>query len=101
MPRPTSRWAPTTPRSSTRWARSSGGLTYGAKKEAGEEHFRKALKLAPDSPIAHIEFANGLVMMHGKKALEEAAALYAKAAALEPRDAMEKLDVEAAKAELE
>jgi tetratricopeptide (TPR) repeat protein len=78
-----------------------GGLTYGASKEAGEEHFRKALKLAPDSAIAHVEFANGLVMMHGRKALEEASALYAKAAALEPRDAMEKLDVEAAKAELE
>lgn len=78
-----------------------GGLTYGAKKESGEEHFRQAVKLAPDSAIALIEFANGLVMMHGKKALGEASALYAKAAALEPRDAMEKLDVEAAKAELE
>lgn len=78
-----------------------GGLTYGAKKEAGEEHFRKALKLAPDSPIAHIEMANGLVKMHGKKALEEAAKLYAKAAGIVARDAMEKLDVEAAKAELE
>jgi hypothetical protein len=78
-----------------------GGLTYGAGKAAGEEHFRKAIKLAPDSPIAHVEFANGLVMMHGKKALADAAALYAKAAALEPKDAMERLDVEAAKAELE
>ena len=78
-----------------------GGLTYGAKREAGEEHFRKALKLAPDSPIAHIEMANGLVMLHGKKAIEEAGKLYAKAAAFEPRDAMEKLDVEAARAELD
>ncbi len=78
-----------------------GGLTYGAKKEAGEEHFRKALKLAPDSPIAHIEMANGLVMMYGKKAIDEAGKLYARAAGIAPRDAMEKLDVEAAKAELE
>ena len=78
-----------------------GGLTYGAKKEAGEEHFRKALKLAPESPIAHIEMANGLVMMHGKKAIDEAGKLYARAAGIAPRDAMEKLDVEAAKAELE
>ena len=78
-----------------------GGLTYGAKKEAGEEHFRKALKLAPDSPIAHIEMANGLVMMQGKKMLEEAGKLYSRAAKLTPRDAMEKLDVEAARAELE
>jgi len=78
-----------------------GGLTYGARRETGEEHFRKALKLTPGSPIAHLEFANGMVMMHGKKALADAAALYAKAAAMKPRDAMERLDVEAAKAELE
>ena len=78
-----------------------GGLTYGAKKEAGEEHFRKALKLAPDSPIAHIEMANGMVLMHGRKMIEEAGKLYARAAAITPRDAMEKLDVEAARKELE
>ena len=78
-----------------------GGLTYGAKKEAGEEHFRKALKLTPDSPIVHIEAANGLVMLHGKKMVEEAGKLYARAAAFKPRDAMEKLDVESARAELE
>ena len=59
-----------------------GGLTYGAKKEKGEEHFQKALKLAPASPIARIEYANGLVMMHGKKMVEEAGKLYAKAAAM-------------------
>ena len=78
-----------------------GGLTYGAKKDAGEEHFRKALKLAPDSPIAHVEMANGLVMIHGKKAVEEASRLYARAADIEPRDAMERLDVEAARAEID
>ena len=78
-----------------------GGLTYGAKKETGEEHFRKALKLMPDSAIAHVEFANGLVMMHGKKAVADASALYMKAAAFEPRDAMERLDVEAARSELD
>ena len=78
-----------------------GGLTYGAKKEAGEAHLRKALKLAPDSPIAHIEMANGLALMNGRKAIEEAGRLYATAAQLEPRDAMEKLDVEIARAELD
>ena len=78
-----------------------GGLTYGAKREAGEEHFRKALKLAPDSPIAHIEMANGMVLLHGKKALEEAGKLYQRAAAMRPRDAMEQLDVDAARAELD
>ena len=78
-----------------------GGVTYGAKREAGEEHLRKAMKLNPDSPIAHVEAANGLVMLHGKKALDEAGALYARAAAMKPRDAMERIDVDAAKAELE
>ena len=77
-----------------------GGLTYGAKKDAGEQHFRKALQLAPDSPIAHIEMANGLVMLHGKSRVEEAGKLYARAAAMKPRDAMEALDVEMAKAEM-
>lgn len=78
-----------------------GGLTYGARREAGEEHLRRALELAPESPIAHIEAANGLVMLHGKKSVGEAGTLYARAAAMRARDAMEKLDVEAAKAELE
>jgi tetratricopeptide (TPR) repeat protein len=78
-----------------------GGLTYGAKKEAAEAHFRRAVELAPDSPIALVEYANGLVMLHGRKAVEQASALYGKAAAMEPRDAMERLDVEAARAELE
>jgi tetratricopeptide (TPR) repeat protein len=77
-----------------------GGLTYGAKRDAGERHFRRALELAPDSPIACVEMAEGLVMLHGKSRIGEAAALYEKAAALAPRDAMEKLDVERARARL-
>jgi tetratricopeptide (TPR) repeat protein len=78
-----------------------GGLTYGAKKDAGEAHFRKALELAPESPIAHIEMANGLVLLHGKRMIDEAGKLYARAAKLSPRDAMEALDVAAARAEME
>ena len=77
-----------------------GGLTYGANARDGEKHFREALELAPDSPIARIEMANGLVMMHGRKMVEEAGRLYAEAAKLDPRDAMETLDVENARAEL-
>jgi hypothetical protein len=78
-----------------------GGLTYGAKKDIGLKHFDTALKLNPDSAIARIEQANGLVMLEGKKALARAEALYAEAAAFEPLDAMEALDVELAKSELE
>jgi hypothetical protein len=78
-----------------------GGLTYGARRESGEEHLRRALALAPDSPIVQVEAANGLVLLHGRKSVAEAGTLYARAAAMKARDAMEKLDIEAAKAELE
>jgi tetratricopeptide (TPR) repeat protein len=77
-----------------------GGVTYGAKKDAALEHFQKALKLNPDSAIARIEYANALVILFGKERMKDAEALYAEAAAQKPMDAMERLDVEAAKAEL-
>lgn len=78
-----------------------GGLTYGAKKDIALKNYQTALKLNPDSAIARIEYANGLVMLEGKKALSQAEQLYAEAAACEPIDAMEKLDVEQARAEIE
>ena len=78
-----------------------GGLTYGAKKEAALKNYQTALKLNPDSAIARIEYANGLVMLEGKKALKQAEQLYADAAACDPMDAMEKLDIEQARAELD
>jgi len=78
-----------------------GGLTYSAKKDAAMKNYQSALKLNPDSAIARIEYANGLVMLEGNKALKQAEQLYADAAACEPMDAMEKLDVEQAKAEID
>jgi tetratricopeptide (TPR) repeat protein len=78
-----------------------GGLTYGAKRDTAIKMYQTALKLYPASAIARIEYANGLVMLEGKKALKEAEKLYAEAATCEAADAMEKLDVELAKAELE
>jgi tetratricopeptide (TPR) repeat protein len=78
-----------------------GGLTYGASREAAVEHFQRALKLNPDSAIARIEYANGLALLFGKARLAQAEALYAEAAQQEPMDAMERLDVELARAELE
>lgn len=77
-----------------------GGLTYGASRDAGVEHFRKALALNPHSAVARIEYANGLVMMFGNDRMVQATRLYEEAAACEPADAMERLDVELAKAEL-
>lgn len=78
-----------------------GGLTYGAKKEESERHFQAALVLIPDSAIARMEYANAQVMLYGKSRLKAAEALYAEAASCEPADAMERLDVEAAREELE
>jgi tetratricopeptide (TPR) repeat protein len=77
------------------------GVTYGAKKDSAIDHFQKALKLNADSAIARIEYANGLIMLFGKSRLDEATKLYEEAAAHKPADAMERLDVERAKAELE
>ena len=78
-----------------------GGMTYGAKKEVGLKMFQQALALHPGSPIALIEYANGLVMLEGDRRMKEATRLYEQAAALAPADAMERLDVELARAELQ
>ncbi|UCE30755.1 MAG: hypothetical protein JSW68_11970 [Burkholderiales bacterium] len=78
-----------------------GGLTYGAKKDVGLKHFQTALKLNPDSAVYRIEYANALAMLEGKKALKQAEQLYQEAAEFDPLDAMERLDVELARAELE
>jgi tetratricopeptide (TPR) repeat protein len=77
------------------------GMTYGAKKDSAIEHFEKAIKLNPESAIARIEYANGLILLFGKGRIDDATALYEEAAATKPMDAMERLDVELAKSELE
>jgi tetratricopeptide (TPR) repeat protein len=77
------------------------GRTQGASKDQGLAMYKQALKLNPGSAIAKIEYANGLVMLEGDKKMKEAEALYAEAAESDAADAMERLDVEAAKAELE
>lgn len=77
-----------------------GGMTYGAKKDTGLKLFQAALKLNPGSAIGLIEYANALVMLDGDKKMQEATQLYERAAAVQALDAMERLDVELAKAEL-
>lgn len=77
------------------------GKTQGADKATGLKMFQQALKIHPASAIAMVEYANGLVMLEGDKKMKEAEKLYADAAACTPADAMETLDVEMAKAELE
>ncbi len=78
----------------------AGRLTHGADAAASVKHFEQALKLNPGSAIAHMEYANGLLMLHGDKKQKQAIELYRKAAACKPADAMERLDVEQARAEL-
>jgi tetratricopeptide (TPR) repeat protein len=77
------------------------GKTQGADTATGLKMFKEALALNPDSAIARVEYANGLVMLEGDKRMKEAEKLYAEAAECTPMDAMERLDVEMAKAELE
>ncbi|MDN3922422.1 hypothetical protein [Roseateles violae] len=77
------------------------GKTQGADAATGLKMFQQALKLNPTSAIAMIERANGLVMLEGDKRMKEAEQLYADAAACEAMDAMERLDVELARQELE
>jgi tetratricopeptide (TPR) repeat protein len=78
-----------------------GGMTYGAKKDVGLKLFQQALKINPASAIGMIEYANGLVMLEGDRKTKEATRLYEQAAAGKPIDAMERLDVELAKVELQ
>ena len=78
-----------------------GGLTYGAKASEAESHIRTALKLTPDSPIAHIEHGNVLLLLHGEKKEDAVADAYEKAAKAKPKDAMEALDAAWAKDQLE
>ena len=77
------------------------GRTQGASKDAGLAHYKTALKLNPTSAIAMVDYATGLVRLEGEKRLKEATGLYEDAAACVPLDAMERLDVEMAKSELE
>jgi tetratricopeptide (TPR) repeat protein len=78
-----------------------GGLTYGAKTDTGLKHLKTALELTPDAPVAHLEYGNGLLLLYGNKRENDAAAAYEKASQLKPADAMEKLDAEKARGEIE
>jgi len=78
-----------------------GKMTYGASAAKAIEHFDRALELTPDSPIAHIEYGNGLYLLFEDDRIDEVTDLYVKASEMQPKDAMEKLDVGAALAELE
>jgi tetratricopeptide (TPR) repeat protein len=79
----------------------AGKLTYGVDRSRAVKHFDKAIQLNPQAAIAYMEYGNGLIMLEGEKKQAEAVKLYRRAAACKPADAMERLDVEQAKVELE
>ncbi|MGA0571632.1 hypothetical protein ACO2Q9_13025 [Variovorax sp. VNK109] len=78
-----------------------GGMTYGARKDASLKLFHQGLQLHPESAIALIEYANGLVMLEGDDMILEATRLYEQAAISRPADAAERLAVALARAELD
>ena len=78
----------------------AASLAYGASQREALGHFRRAQALAPASPIVHMEYAHGLMLLDAARYRAQAQALYRDAAACEPADAMERLDVERAKAGL-
>lgn len=78
-----------------------GKMTYGASAAKAIEHFDRALELTPNSPIAHIEYGNGLYLLYEDARIDDVTDLYVQASEQEPMDAMEKLDIDAALAELE
>jgi tetratricopeptide (TPR) repeat protein len=78
-----------------------GGMTYGAKASEADKHMKAALKLTPDSPIAHLEHGNLLLLLHGDREEDAAAGAFEKAGKLKPHDAMEALDAAHARAQIE
>ena len=77
-----------------------GRMTYGARAESAIELFERGLQLHPASPSGLMEYARGMLGLHGDSRLAEATRLYEKAAAIEPADARQRLDVELARAGL-
>ncbi len=77
-----------------------GAMAYGANKDIGLNLFTQALQLNVKSAFGMLEYAHAMLMLDGEKMLSQANQLYQQAARAQPIDAMERLDVEMAKAEL-
>lgn len=70
-----------------------GSMTYGANPDKSIEHFKEAIRIS-NAPIAWIEYGNGLDLMYGEKRIDDSNAAYEKAAAMQPIDAMQALDID-------
>ncbi len=78
-----------------------GKMTYGASEKEAMTHFARAQEFAPDSAIAKIEYANGLILLKGDRGFDDASDLYVQASEMDAADAMEALDIDMAIEELE
>lgn len=78
-----------------------GAMAYGANRDVGLNLFARALKLNVESVLGMVEYAHAMLMLDGEKMMREATRLYERASLANPIDAMERLDVELAKSELE
>ncbi len=68
-------------------------MTYGANAKSAQKYLEQAVSLAPDAPITTIELANGLLLLDEDKHYDRASELYEEALDMEPRDAMDALDI--------
>ena len=77
-----------------------GRMTYGVDREISMRMLEDGIRLAPASPIGLLEYAKALVTLEGDSSLDEARHWCSQAAAIEPMDAKEWLEVRRAKFEL-
>jgi len=77
-----------------------GGLTYGAKPKIAYQHIDQALNLVPNA-INLIEAGNAVLLLKGDKGMNDATAYYERAAAVQPLDALQSMDVDFAASQLE
>lgn len=76
-------------------------LTWRVEPEAAEAHLRTAIRLTPEAPNAWIGLGVGLRLLDGLKHGDEARAALAKAAAMQPLDARQALEIAYARRKLE
>lgn len=77
-----------------------GGITYGAKTKSALQHIEQALSLAPTA-INLIEAGNAYILLKEKDAVSKATELYQQAANLKPLDALQAMDIDFAKSQLD
>lgn len=77
-----------------------GNMTYGAQAKTSLCMLQQGVNLAPLSPVGMLEYARALITLEGDARLEEAQSLCAQAAAMQPLDAKQALEVRRAQAML-